>query len=490
MKKFDHVVIGSGISGLTAAIILGKFGKKVALIEQYSNTAPLIRRFKRGNSWCDPGFHYSGGLHDSGPLTILLRYLGVAENIKILPMDSNGFDILSFKGENEYIIPYGFDHLQDYLCHNFPNSSKAVKQYIENVKDINFNTAFMNPDKPFTEFSSEIYMNNSLESYLKSVGAEQKMIDLLGNHGYVLYGSNASEVPMYTHAYIMGSFYKSSSLVVDGGNGLVNAFESELKKYNISVFTNCSVSGFEIDEKRVLKGVYCEDENYFVCDSCISTIHPKLLIGMLADTSVRPAYINRIDKLENTMASVVLFLEADVYPNQVLTTNYYEFDSSVTASVNETGYIAYMSVNPQSESEGKRSFTVIKPVSGSLFEPYFGEKYFNDYENYSIIKNQITDRILKQVIDKFPELRGQARVLEVSTPVTYNRYTKTVNGSMYGVKQNIAQRGLTTRTSVHNLYLAGQSIQMGVMGSIISGFIATLNMVDSVQLEKEIRQCH
>ena len=34
-----------------------------------------------------------------------------------------------------------------------------------------------------------------------------------------------------------------------------------------------------------------------------------------------------------------IFLEADVYPNQVLTTNYYEFDSSVTASVNETGYI-------------------------------------------------------------------------------------------------------------------------------------------------------
>ena len=47
MNKYDHVVIGSGVGGLTTALILGKFGKKVALLEQHSNTAPLIRRFKR-----------------------------------------------------------------------------------------------------------------------------------------------------------------------------------------------------------------------------------------------------------------------------------------------------------------------------------------------------------------------------------------------------------------------------------------------------------
>ena len=75
MNKYDHVVIGSGVGGLTTALILGKFGKKVALLEQHSNTAPLIRRFKRNNFWCDPGFHYTGGLQESGPLSILFRYL-------------------------------------------------------------------------------------------------------------------------------------------------------------------------------------------------------------------------------------------------------------------------------------------------------------------------------------------------------------------------------------------------------------------------------
>ena len=489
MEKYDHVVIGSGVSGLTTAIILGKFGKKVALLEQYSNTAPLIRRFKRNNSWCDPGFHYSGGLHESGPLIILFRYLGLADHLNTIPMDADGFDILSFKGQDEYKMPYGYDQLQDYLCSNFPNSAQAIKQYIQKVEEINYNTAFMNLDKPLTEFSSEVYLNHSLESYLKSVGAEKKLIDLLGNHGYVLYGSTASEVPLHTHAYIMGSFYKSSSLVVDGGNGLVKAFEKELKKYDISVFTNCTVSGFEIDQDKTLKGVYCDEERYFECDSCISTIHPKLLINMLQNTSVRPAYINRIKKLENTMAAVVLFLDADEYPRQVQKTNFYEFD--LRSSVRyETDYIAFMAVNPQAETKGKRGFAVIKPVSRVSFEPYFEDGYFDQYSNYTALKDQVTQKTLKQVIEKFPELNHKVRVLDVSTPITYKRYTKTVNGCMYGVKHDVAQRQLGTRSSVNNLYLAGQSIQMGVMGAAISGFMAALNIVDGKLLGKEIRLCH
>ncbi|HES59242.1 MAG TPA: hypothetical protein ENO18_02330, partial [Caldithrix sp.] len=326
MNKYDHVVIGSGISGLTTALILGKFGNKVALLEQHANTAPLIRRFKRNNFWCDPGFHYTGGLSPSGSLSILFRYLGLADYIQTIPMDENGFDILSLKGQGEYKMPYRLDNLEYYLCVHFPNSVNAIKKYVHKIKDINYNTAFINPDMPLTQFSSEIYLNHSLDTFLRSVGAEQNLINLLGNHGYVLYGSSAAEVPLHTHAYIMGSFYESASLVVDGGNGLIGAFEKELKKYDISVFTNCSVSDFDIHNGKLLKGVYCEDERYFECNSCISTIHPKLLVDMLQNASVRPAYINRIKKLENTIAAVVLFIEADEFPEEVLKTNYYEFD--------------------------------------------------------------------------------------------------------------------------------------------------------------------
>ncbi|MEJ2055143.1 MAG: hypothetical protein P8X42_14605, partial [Calditrichaceae bacterium] len=217
-------------------------------------------------------------------------------------------------------------------------------------------------------------------------------------------------------------------------------------------------------------------------------MHPKLLVDMLKNTSVRPAYINRINKLENTMASVVLFLESDTYPDQVQTTNYYEFDME-SSTGNGTDYMALMTVNPEAESSGRRSFTVIKPVEQTLFEPFIKQGYPGDYESYSRVKDQVADKMIEQICSKFPELAGNLRVLDVSTPVTFNRYTRTVDGCMYGVKQCVSYRGLTTRTSVRNLFLAGQSIQMGVMGSVVSGFIAAMQIVDNKRLEKEIRLC-
>ena len=47
LKKYDTVIIGSGISGLTSAILCAKKGLKTAVIEQSSNIAPLFSGFTR-----------------------------------------------------------------------------------------------------------------------------------------------------------------------------------------------------------------------------------------------------------------------------------------------------------------------------------------------------------------------------------------------------------------------------------------------------------
>ncbi|MEJ2543412.1 MAG: hypothetical protein P8Y99_05045, partial [Calditrichaceae bacterium] len=124
------------------------------------------------------------------------------------------------------------------------------------------------------------------------------------------------------------------------------------------------------------------------------------------------------------------------------------------------------------------------------FKPYFGSDYSKNYNTYTEIKEKAGDKICAVVTDKFSKLKNNLKVLDISTPVTYQRYTKTIDGCMYGIKSNIAQRQLSTRSSVKNLYLAGQSIQAGVMGSIITGFLAALNIVDNNTLDKEIRACH
>ena len=63
-------------------------------------------------------------------------------------------------------------------------------------------------------------------------------------------------------------------------------------------------------------------------------------------------------------------------------------------------------------------------------------------------------------------------------------------GAMYGTKQSVYKRPLSSRSSVHGLYLAGQSLQLGVMGAIVSGFVATTHLIDQKVLREQIRKCH
>jgi all-trans-retinol 13,14-reductase len=63
-RAHDAIIIGSGISGLTMALILAKQGKKVAVFERDREIAPLIRPYFRKGCECSPGLHISGWMDE------------------------------------------------------------------------------------------------------------------------------------------------------------------------------------------------------------------------------------------------------------------------------------------------------------------------------------------------------------------------------------------------------------------------------------------
>src|SRR6185312_4658193 len=93
MKIYDYIVVGSGITGLTAARVLSQHGKSVLLLEKATILGGSLARFRVEGIPYDVGFHFTGGFTDNrdGVLDYMLSLLGVRDQIHPLffPRDAS-----------------------------------------------------------------------------------------------------------------------------------------------------------------------------------------------------------------------------------------------------------------------------------------------------------------------------------------------------------------------------------------------------------------
>ena len=77
------LVIGSGVGGLSTAIILARLGFKTTVIEKNPLPGGLMRGYTRQGLDCAVGVHYLGALDDGQVLRRLFDLLGVSEGIPV-----------------------------------------------------------------------------------------------------------------------------------------------------------------------------------------------------------------------------------------------------------------------------------------------------------------------------------------------------------------------------------------------------------------------
>ena len=133
--KYDDIVIGAGVSGLSAAILLAQNGRKVAVAEKAPTIAPTIRGFTRDGIYFDTGFHYAAMLGEGGAFARLCERLGVLSHLRIKENVQDSGDLF-------FHVPSGFkfrfgETLQDLmarLTEAFPDEANAIECYVSRLK--------------------------------------------------------------------------------------------------------------------------------------------------------------------------------------------------------------------------------------------------------------------------------------------------------------------------------------------------------------------
>ncbi len=477
MDKYDDLVAGSGISGMTMALLLAKAGRKVLLIEKQPVIGGCMRRFKRKEIPFDTGFHFTGGF--GGLLSDMLRALGMEEDIRPEFLDNPKTNRIYLENSNSmYEMPSGSDAVGRELKKHFPEECEAIDKYLQLENDIERRTPFMDLNKLNSE---ELFFlmqhidedSVSLQEYLDSITSNTKLQTILGNAA-LCYGSPPAVMPLSMHCRVAVGMRKSLARVVGGGDAFIKSFKRQAGELGIDIMTNTEISdivqrrGKTVNAVKLSNGTTCYFEN------CILAIHPREIISLLPEDVVPASTRQAIEEYEESFSFFSLFatIQTD-YPVPCALTSYLTHDN-LNEIISPGSDACAMAILTGVEVVGNNKVNVLCafenefPGEANRWKNVVCRKNDDSYQEY---KKRRAEAMIKKIEKVYPEYAGKINVLSTSSTLTFNEYLPPL-GSAYGIMHKVGEQGLFGRLPVRNFYAIGQSALMpGILGAMLSSFI-------------------
>jgi len=483
---YDTIIIGSGISGMAAGIMLAKEGERVCVLEQHSIAGGMTQTYSRKGKIFPTGVHRLGSLIPGQPLWYYFKYLGLIDTLDLVKLSDDCFERVYFPTQN-YKIPTGHDNFQNRLINYFPGQEKSIITYCSDLKHLISNIGMYNPSvAPKKDLS--LQNTGPLKTYLESIGISGKLASLLAANN-PLYGLSSRECPLLTHFLVSDSYLNSSFRINEANTPFSTTLSNSFTSSGGKVFVNCRVKELIIKNKTVT-GVLLDNNESLFAKKVIFSGHPSLILDICPTELFRPVFRKRLDR-SNTPGIFGVALKwgkktcplekNDVYIYDSWDVNY-QYDRDNILGDDSLGMV-YLSALPDSNKLDKpklnpeisnQNFAVTALTGISSKETAVLKKYYKESKNdkYQTAKNTITQKILNHIKQVYPDCHDNIEVVDTYSPMTFQRYTMTKNGSAYGIKktaQYFLEGMFHPATKVKNLFLTGQSIGFnGIHGSIVS----------------------
>lgn len=483
------VVIGSGITGMTAALLLARQGHGVTLIEACDHAAPLLRGFERNELRFDTGFHCGGGVHREGILRRWLRVLGVEASLEGITTSHS--DVFMFSDGKEYRLPSGLRPVVAASERQFPGSGKPMENFLLLISQELASSPYLNPDI-HSEPKGILADAGCLNDYLDKAGFPPHLRAMLSSR-CLLYGVPPSLASWRDYTLVAGPYFQSCGSWHGGGAALVDALMHALQEAGVTLQLGCAVNAIEADTIEGVHSVVLKDGTRMLCERCFFTGHPSQLQSLLSHGLLRPAYLHHIADLPETNAALLLFAETyDALRDDeslFLLPSPYEMTTSDT----EISWAAIMAKSSIYVYCGRPAADGRKPVMAVLFIPSANLPEGNPQprpSSYVAWKRQAVESLRLAIEYRVPGLRGAWRIIDAATPLTMRHWIYGSTGSLYGVSHQRTSMPLFPSTRVPGLFLAGQNVLLpGVLGGIVSAAVAVGFAFGHNTVLKEFRAC-
>jgi prolycopene isomerase len=495
-ERYDVIVVGAGLGGMTAASLLAKRGLSVLMIDQQNKPGGSCTSFKREGVVFDVGTAMIYGFGEKGfkPFRFIMNEL--EEPIEVIAHPT--LTRMTLEGEEIVFWP-DIDHFLEELYRLFPDEKEGLRSFYTDLYKSYENIVLKNEViVPPSEFSPrqglrrlmsgplqmiqmQKLLTTSVKDLLDKYFHTKPVIDFFDKLCSAYCYCTAAETPavlaatMFLDNHIGGVYYPAG-----GAQMLPNKIEKAFERYGGQTLYRHYVDEIIIrDEKacavRLEDGTEIPAERV-IADATVWNIYGKLV----RPEHIKPERLEWARSLVPTYPSMTLYLVVDkqAVPPKAIPWEIFIENRAVIDSTDLTLYInslVDLSLSPNMNE------LVIMAIAPNLCQwPASDDPKYHS-EEYQTLKKREAERMLDQIESHYPGFRKHIRTLIVGSPTTIERYLLKNGGAVGGPKNAIGQemlKRLHARSEWKNLFICGDSTVMatGAPATAVSG-VGAANLV-------------
>ncbi len=458
-SKYDTVVIGSGLAGMTSANLLSRLGHSVLLAEHHYNLGGLATWFKRkGGHILDISLHG----FPCGMIKTFRKYWTRELADSVIRLKGIRFDNPQFSMDTSF-DKVDFTRL---LRERFGIMKEVIDEFFTTVRGMNF-------------YDDIVMTTRDLfETFFP--GRKDVWRFLMEPITYA--NGSTLDDPAITYGIVFSNFMDKGVFTYQGGtDNLIKKMKKEMLKNGVDIRTHCLVEKVHVEGKTV-RGVRINGRD-IACNSVLSnsnilnTVHK--LVG---DDNFSPEFIKEVDavRLNNSSCQVYIGIrkgESIDYVGDLLFTSVAdEYDTEKILSkdvTSRTFSFYYPTIRP-----GTDRYSIVSSTNA----------HYQDWadlsdEEYEKEKNHLIETTLDALEKYVPDIRKKVDHLEAATPRTFKRYTLHPSGTSFGTKFEGLQISRDLPNQISGLFHSGS------VGIIMSGWLGAANygVIVANEVDKFVR---